>query len=736
MLAPEFTLRGDFPPASHEAWRALAEADLAGAPFEQKLVTHTYEGIDLQPVYTRRDRPGDGDPNGLPGRPPFVRGARPLGAVAAGWDLRQEHAHPDPAAANQAILEDLKGGVTSLLLRLDVAGRSGLDPDDPGAAEWAGRDGLMAYHVADLDRILAGVHLHMIGVTLEAGAAFLPAAALLVALWRRRGVTPDQATGAFNADPLAVLARDGQLPVPAETALALMADLAVWTAEHYPHVTAVRVGTAPYHHAGATAAQDVAFGMATGVEYLRALTGGRSGLPDGTSSAPGPARQAGPTSGLNVDAAARQLLFSISLGTHHFLAVAKLRAARRLWARVVEACGGSPDAAGMRVHARVSKRVLTLRDPYVNLLRNTVACYAAGLGGAEAITSVPFDTVAGLPDALGRRIARNTVLILQEEAHLHRVIDPPGGSWYLDWLTDQVADKAWAIFQEVERQGGMLQAIRGGWVARQIDSAFVPRAKNLARRKEGITGVSEFPDVGEAVVVRPTPDRVALREAAADRLAKVRLADDKVTRWQGDKVTKARRASPVTLSPGHLVTLSSEGASIGQLARALNFHTEPTLIPPLTPHLFARPFEELRDASDAWQAEHGRRPRVFLANMGPVAHHTARAIYAKNFFEAGGFEVAGNDGFKDADAAARAFAASGATVAVICSSDKLYPDVVPQTASKLKAAGARSVVLAGNPGANEAAWRAAGVDQFIFIKCDVLATLRDMLREEGALLGG
>src|SRR5262245_567414 len=444
MLAPEFTLR-DFPPAGYDEWRALAEADLQGAPFEQKLVTRTYEGINVQPLYTRRDRPAEGDPDGFPGLAPFVRGSRPHGAVQAGWDLRQEHAHPDPAAANQAILEDLRGGVTSLLLRLDAAARNGLDPDDPAAVEWAGRDGLMAYHADDLDAILAGVHLHMIGVTLEAGAAFLPAAAVLVALWRRRGVGPDQARGAFNADPLAVLARDGQLPVTPEAALAQLADLAAWTAENYPHVTAVRVGTAPYHHAGATAAQDIAFGMATAVEYLRAMA----------------------RAGLDTDTAARQVLFSISLGTHHFLAVAKLRAARRLWAQVVRECGGSPSAGAMRLHARVSKRVLTLRDPYVNLLRSTVACFAAGIGGANAITSVPFDSVANLPDSFSRRIARNTVLILQEEAKLNRVIDPPGGSWYLDWLTDQVAEKGWAIFQEVERQGGMLRALQSGWVAQQ-----------------------------------------------------------------------------------------------------------------------------------------------------------------------------------------------------------------------------------------------------------------------------
>jgi methylmalonyl-CoA mutase len=701
MLDQEFNLGDDFPPIRYDEWRALAEADLGGASFDQKLVTHTYEGIDIQPVYTRRDWPGETDPVGFPGLPPFVRGARPLGAVQTGWDLRQEHAHPDLTVTNQAILEDLQGGVTSLLLRLDVAARNGLDADDPAAARLAGRDGLMAYHVDDLDVVLSGVHLDMIGVTLEAGAGFLPAAAMLVALWRRRGVGPDQARGAFNADPLAVLARDGQLPMPPEEALSQMANLAAWTAKHYPHVTSVRVGTAPYHHAGATSAQDLAFGIATAVEYLRAMN----------------------QSGLDIDTAARQILFSISLGTHHFLAIAKLRAARRLWAQVVAACGGSAASGAMRIHSRVSKRVLTLRDPHVNLLRNTVACFAAGLGGAEAITSVPFDTVAGLPDAFSRRVARNTALVLQEEAHLHRVIDPPGGSWYLDWLTDQLAEKAWPIFQEIERGGGMLQAIRNGWVEQQIDSAFAPRAKNLARRKEGITGVSEFPNVAEASVVRPVPDRAALRAAAGTRLAALR----------GPEVLPVQPQAPGQDVCAQMMEAAGQGASIGQMARALGFHDHPAIIPPLTPHPFAQPFEELRDASDAWQAAHGKRPRVFLANMGPVAHHTARSTYAKNFFEAGGFEVIGNDGFKEADAAARAFADSGATVAVLCSSDKLYPEMVPQVAPKLKAAGARSVVLAGNPGVNETAWRTAGVDRFIFIKCDVLATLRDLLREEGVL---
>ncbi len=217
-----------------------------------------------------------------------------------------------------------------------------------------------------------------------------------------------------------------------------------------------------------------------------------------------------------------------------------------------------------------------------------------------------------------------------------------------------------------------------------------------------------------------------MRTAAANRMAQIRSVNKPLEALEALAAATDRTAAAIEAA--------AEGASFGQLSQALGFHVEPQdAIPRLEPRSFAEPFEELRDASDTWQAAQGKRPSVFLANMGSASHHTARATYAKNFFEAGGFEVVSNDGFADADAAAAACAESGANIAVICSSDKLYPEVVPQLVPKLKAAGARTVVLAGNPGANEEAWRAAGVNRFIFIGCDVLAGLQELLREEGVL---
>ncbi|MGD8453471.1 MAG: methylmalonyl-CoA mutase family protein [Phycisphaerae bacterium] len=707
MLPPQPDLAEDFPPVPYENWRQLVEEDLNGAPFERRLVTHTYEGVQIQPVYSAHHWPSAGDPSGLPGLPPYTRGGQPLGGARHGWLIEQEHTYPCPQKANAAILDDLAHGVNSLILRFDRAARTGLDPGDDRAADLVGRDGIMIYNVDDLDLVLKDVRPELINISLEAGTGFRLAAALLVALWQRRGVSFAEARGAFNADPLATLVRAGWLPVPLDEAILRMVDLARWTDENLPNVTSVRVRTGTYHNAGATVVQDLAFSMATGIEYLRALTAG----------------------GMSVGAAARQILFSYNVGCHFFLASAKLRAARKLWARVVEACGGDADAQTMRMSVRTSRRVMTRRDPWVNMLRNTVCCFAGAIAGADAVNSQPFDAALGLPDRFSRRIARNTQIILQEEAHLHRAIDPAGGSWFLENLTDELAVKAWELLQVIEVLGGMKQAVLSGWIARHIDEAFTPRRKNLAKRKDPITGVSEFPNLAEQPLAREQLDYVALRDAAVQRHG-TRPTTDAGQRLH--QLIADRGASGDAVMPA-LIDAAKAGTTIGEIYSALTQDAETVHITPLSAHRFAEAFEALRDASDAYLAKTGARPKVFLANMGPIAHHTARATYARNFFQAGGFDVITNDGFAHADTAAEACRESGAHIAVICSSDTLYETVVAQVAPALKAAGARTVVLAGQPGNKEAAYQEAGVDRFIYIRCDVLQTLQELLREEGVL---
>jgi methylmalonyl-CoA mutase len=375
-----------------------------------------------------------------------------------------------------------------------------------------------------------------------------------------------------------------------------------------------------------------------------------------------------------------------------------------------------------------------MRSPSLNILRNTAACYAGAIAGADAITTVPFDAPVVLSTEASRRNARNTQLILAEECHLNHVIDPAGGSWYIEWYTRQLAEKSWALFQQIEAQGGMLAAASSGWVARQIDAIELKREGDITTRKLPITGISEHPDASEKKLGQGAPNRVELRMAAAQRLANWRKTH--APQPALDLLVSAARRPDVPAGEltARTIAAAGAGATVGQLAAALRpAGAEPAHGAALAVHPFDERFEALRDASDAFAASQGHKPRVFLAGVGSIAEQIARKTYAMNFFGAGGFEVLAREAAYDVDSSAAEFAKSGAKIAIICSTDKKYATCVEQLTPKLKQAGARTVILAGNPGAKEAAYRAAGVDRFIFVRCDVLDTLSSLLREEGAL---
>ncbi|MFV8127180.1 methylmalonyl-CoA mutase small subunit [Streptomyces syringium] len=633
-----FSLAAEFPDATREQWQRLVEGVLRkagtvaeGPAAEEALSTALLDGLTTRPLYTAEDAtaagPDGGQPigpagPGYPGFPPFVRGGRVAGTAVSGWDVRQRHAHPDPRRANDAVLADLENGVTSLWL---TVGPGGLPTDGLATA-------------------LEGVYLDLAPVVLDAGTETGAAARELLRLYAERGVAPHAATGNLGADPLGTLARTHIAGDPAEP-LAAAAGLAVLCAREYPGIRALTVDALPYHEAGGSAAQELGCSLATGVAYLRALT----------------------AAGLDTEAACAQLEFRYAATADQFLTIAKLRAARRLWARVAEVCGAPPGAGAQRQHAVTSSVMMTRRDPWVNMLRTTVAALGAGVGGADSVTVLPFDDALGLPDAFARRIARNTSSILQEESHLARVIDPAGGSWYVERLTDELAHAAWAWFQEIERAGGHAAALGSGLVEERLADTWRQRSARLATRKEPITGVSEFPNLAEEPVRREPP-----------------------------------AAAP---APGGLPRVRRDEA-----------------------------FEALRARSDAHLAATGSRPRVFLAALGPAAAHTGRATFAANLFQAGGIEPVHDPATVDAESAAAAFAAAGATVACLCSSDALYAEQAEAVATALKKAGADRVFLAGKPrGEQREAFERAGVDEFVFAGGDAVAVLSSVLDRMGVV---
>ena len=386
----------------------------------------------------------------------------------------------------------------------------------------------------------------------------------------------------------------------------------------------------------------------------------------------------------------------------------------------------------MRLRVVTGRRVLTRRSQSVNILRNTVAAYAGAVAGAEAITTVPFDAPTGISTAQSRRNARNIQLILAEECHLSRVIDPAGGSWYVEWHTHALAAQAWALLQQIEAQGGMIEAAMSGWVAGQIAAVQTRRARDIASRKLPITGISEHPDAHDVRTQQESLDRAALGRAAAQRLTDWRRAHAPGEALAA--LAASREAQPAGTRTAQAIAAARAGATLGEIAAALApTGGEPASVPPLAVHPHDAAFDAVRDAAEAFAARHGHPPRVWLAGVGSIAEQMARRNFSADFFAAGGFEVLSADAAADIDAAVAAFAQSGAAIAVICSTDRRYPASVPELAPKLRASGARHVLLAGHPGAAEAEYRAAGVEAFIHVRSDVVETLWSLLRAEEAV---
>jgi methylmalonyl-CoA mutase len=603
MQMVELSLARDFAPADEAAWKALVAEALKGAPFSA-LRSKTYDGIEIEPLYARAT--GASRVEGrTPGEP---------------WTVMQRIDLPDPKAANRQILDDLMNGASGLTLVFQGAiGDYGYALPATGAA---------------ISAALDNVHLDAgISVDLDLGRPSKDAAGLLATLVKARALEPASLNIRFGFNPLGAIALTGEMPKQwpeiAANFARLISNLAV---QGFAGPFAVADGRV-VHAAGGSEAQELGFTLACAVAYLRALEAG----------------------GIALDQARRFVYFRLAADQDQFLTIAKFRALRKLWARVEEACGLAPLPVFLA--GETAWRMLTKRDPHGNIVRGTIAALGAAVGGADAVTVLPFSAALGLPDAFARRIARNTQTILIEEANIHRVADPAAGSGAIEALTDALCQTAWWFFQKIEKAGGGAEALQSGSIQRVVARVRAEREADVARRKESLIGTSDFPD---------------LAEDAAAVLAQARLAS----------------------------VSSNEKA--------------------LTPMRLAEPFERLRDRSDASLAKHGTRPRVLLACLGRAADFNARASFAKSLFEAGGIEAVEAKG----DNLAKRFKESGARIACLCSSDKVYEREAEAAAKALREAGAQRVYLAGKPGGHKSAFESAGIDTFLHQGCDTLAVLK------------
>ncbi len=611
-MTDPLALAAEFPPTNETEWRKLVEAALKGASFEKRLVSQTYDGLRVEPLYPRA-----AGATPVAGRPPGLA-----------WTIMQRIDHPDPKASNTQALQDLENGATGLTLvfagSLNANGY-GLDAS------------------ADtLARVLDGIELDA-GITIDFNVSPATRSAVqhFAALVKSRNISPASVDMRASINPIGGLAASGTSPRHWSELSKYFAEMIRNLNEQGFHGPFAVADGRIIHNAGGSEAQELAFALAAAVDCLRALEAG----------------------GVPLDAARGMIYFRLAADADEFLTIAKLRAIRKLWARVEAACGLAPKPT--TVAAETAWRMMTRRDPYVNMLRMTIAVAAAGLGGADNIAVLPHTAALGLPDALARRVARNTQLILLEESHLAKVADPAAGSGAVEDLTSKLCAAAWKQFQAIDAAGGAWAALESGLIQREVAAVRAERQKAVARRKDAMTGTSDYPNLHE-------------------------------------KPASVLDVAPVVTPKEHVVAITIE---------------------PLPSIRLAEPFEVLRDASDRWLAKTGARPKVFLATLGRPPDFIARAMFAKNFYEAGGIEAPGNDGFKDQAEMIAAFKASGAKLACLCSSDKVYAEQAVDAAKALTAAGA-IVHLAGRPGDKEAEFLGAGVKSFVFMGCDVVATLQ------------
>jgi len=669
-----------FPPVTKSEWVAKVEADLKGASLAG-LRSKRPGGLALEPLYTSEDVAGVEAP-GLPGVYPYLRGTSPLG----GWAICQEYDDPRPTVCEAMIRQDLERGVEALWVRLGP------------------RHGCRVLTIDDLDELLGPVDLATTSVWLESASDTLAVASGFLAVAQRRGVPFTALEGGFAFDPVGLLAREGRIQGGLQGRFAELRDLGSWCSRNAPQLRAANVSSDPYDSGGASTVQELAMTIATGLEYLRQLTEG----------------------GMSVDAAARQIAFSYAVSSDFFTQVAKLRAARWLWSKVVITAGGEADAAAMHLHCRTSRFTKTERDPWVNMLRTTAECTAAVFGGAQSVATQPFDCVVGPADELAQRVARNTQTVLREESHLGKVADPAGGSWFIERLTNDLARAAWDELRSIESRGGMVAALGSGKLIDAVGEVADTREELLSNRKTPIVGVSVFPNLRERPLERNPVSDEEIKGLLKESLDSLELGAHRdrllaLSRTVNDAEREAGSLTDACLAA------TTGGADMYSVATVLqhgqpDFHVEPIL-----QWRQAELWEQLRARSDRSQ----ERPVAFLANVGPIASHKARSTWTRNLLAAAGIDAATNDGFDDPEVLAAAWKDSSASLAVVCGSDGDYEALLGPAVGALKNAGCPVVLVAGRLPEREAMLREAGVSDFVFAGADVLRVMSQVLDSMG-----
>ena len=617
-------LFSEFPPISTATWEDKIIADLKGADYTKKLRWKTGEGFDVKPYYRAEDLEGLDYLNVLPGHSPYVRGLR---KENNDWIVRQDIFSTDIAESNLLAKDAISKG----------AGAVGLKTNEVTTHK-------------QLSDLLADIDLQKTAVNFISAKSYPLTLEFLIYELNHRGIDGEKVMGSLNFDPVSYLLVHGEYYISWENDLEEAAYLLGIIREKLPDFKVITINGHYFQNAGSSLVQELAFSLASACEYLACLT----------------------NRGLTVDEVAPYIQFSLCIGPNYFMEIAKLRAARLLWTRMVEQYQVKlEESSRLFIHATTALWNKSIYDPYVNMLRTTTEGMSAALGNADSVMILPFDMSYKESDEISRRIARNQQLVLKEESYLDKIVDPAAGSYYIENLTHSIAHHAWEMFKDVEARGGMMESIKSGFIQDEVERSRNQKMTDIALRKTILLGINQYPNLLETMA---------------------------------DMVENA-------VESGFPVSSTYKK---------------------LAPFRVAAGFEEIRLTTERFVKKGNKRPTVFLFTMGNLAVLRARAGFATNFFGCAGYEIIDNPGFTTIDEGVESALSSGAEIVVVCSSDEEYPLIVPEISAKIKAARKPvRIVVAGFPKEYIEIFKSAGVDEFIHLRSNLIETLHDFQNKLG-----
>ncbi len=701
-------LKKEFSVPTFEEWKNQVEKDLKGESFDKKLITKTYEEINLQPLYTSNDIKDIPQVNNFPGFTDYLRGNFASGFNGREWEISQEYNQALPEELNEALRYDLKRGLNSINIILDNPTQLGLDADQSKAGE-VGKNGLSISGVKKMHVLFNDIDLREQPINITCGFSAFPFTLLFTSYASEVRRSLMNIKGSIISDPYDYLVTLGKLPISFSQIfdeIKLATELMI---KSNSPIKTIGINGLSYHNAGASAVQELAFSLATGTEYLNKIS----------------------SKGLKIDEVAKRMKFTFGISSFYFMEVAKLRAARMLWSKILEAFEVNEENRKIFIHAKTSNLNQTYFDPFVNSLRTTTEAFSAIVGGVDSIHTNTYDESFNVSDDFSKRLARNTQIILKEESHLDQVIDPAGGSYFVEKLTNDIAEAAWKLFKKIDEDGGMLNAIKSEFVQNEIIKVAEQKKKDFAKRKLVLVGTNMYANPKEKPLELKSVDYESIYFKRVDYTKKYKMSSGADERNQILK----RLEKDSDLSSYELVDTAIEayleGATLGEVSGSLRTSAEKGIsVEPIKQFRLAEIFEDLRVTSDNFKKKTGSKPKVFLATMGPLKQFKARADFSRAFFEIGGFEIVYPNGFATADEAVKSAIESKAQAVVICSTDDTYPELVPQLVKGIKEKSkSTAVILAGYPKDQIDEHRKSGVDDFIYLGADAHKIISSLLKK-------